>query len=235
MAEWLADDIRVVDRNSPRVLERWPIYRWLVWEVQDGDAAYILSDGQWYKVNGTYLAGIDSAAARIGAPTFAIPTPARAGMIEAEYNRDLAAALGGVLLDTQLARVGTERGQFELCDVFVPPDKLVHVKRGIGSQELSYLFTQGVTSAEGMRYEAGVRTRFRDLVMGAAPDFAAGFDPAAKLASGQFEVVYVVVDAAHRRVPRHIPFFARASLARAVRDLADYEFRYAATGVPDGP
>jgi uncharacterized protein (TIGR04141 family) len=206
-----------------------------VWEVQDGDDAYILSEGQWFKVSGTYLAGIDSAAARMQAPAIAIPPPARPGMSEGEFNLDLAAALGGVHMDKKLAQVGTERGRFELCDVFVPPDLLIHVKRGMGSQELSYLFTQGVTSAEGMRYEGKVRERFQELLRAADPGLATAIDPSVKPRAVAFEVVYVVVDAAHARVPRAIPFFARAALSRAIRALDDLEFRYSAVGVPDGP
>jgi uncharacterized protein (TIGR04141 family) len=229
------DDLRVVDRNSMRALDRWPIYRWLVWEKQQGDDAFALSEGRWYKVNGQYLASINSAAQRIQPPDLTIPVPARVSMPEAEYNADLAMGLGGVLLDRQLAQVGTERGRFELCDVFVPPDKLIHVKRGIGSQELSYLFTQGVTSAEGMRHEGKVRERFRDLVRDRAPQLGEVIDVDAKPAAGAFEVVYVVVDEAHARVPARIPFFARASLSRAVRALDELDYRYSAVGVPDGP
>lgn len=231
----MSDDLRVVDRNSMRALDRWPIYRWLVWERQDGDNAYVLSEGRWFKVNGEYLASINSAARRVRPPSLTIPTPGRASMREDEYNADLAAGLGGVLLDKKLAQVGTERGRFELCDVFVPPDKLIHVKRGIGSQELSYLFTQGVTSAEGLRHEVRVRERFRDLVQASAPQFGTVIDTASKPAPGAFEVVYVVVDPAHSRVPHDIPFFARASLSRAVRDLDELDYRYSAVGVPDGP
>ncbi len=231
----MADDLRVVDRNSMRALDRWPIYRWLVWELQDGDDAYVLSEGRWFKVSGEYLASVDSAARRVRPPTLAIPTPARVAMPEDLYNADLAAALGGVLLDKKLAQVGTERGRFELCDVFVAPDKLIHVKRGIGSQELSYLFTQGVTSAEGLRHEVKVRERFRDLVQADAPYLGAVIDASAKPAPGALEVVYVIVDAAHGRVPHDIPFFARASLARAVRDLDELDFRLSAVGVPDRP
>ena len=229
------DDLRVVDRSSMRALDRWPIYRWLVWEKQYGDDAFVLSEGRWYKVNGQYLASIDSAARRVRPPGLTIPRPARASMLEAEYNADLATGLGGVLLDKQLAQVGTERGRFELCDVFVPPDKLIHVKRGIGSQELSYLFTQGVTSAEGMRHESKVRERFRDLVRDRAPQLGDVIDVDAKPAAGAFEVVYVVVDHAYTRVPASIPFFARASLSRAIRELDELDYRYSAVGVPDGP
>lgn len=229
------DDLRVVDRNSMRALDRWPIYRWIVWERQDGEDAYVLSEGRWFKVNGEYLAGINSAARRIRPPSLTIPPPARASMREDQYNADLAAGLGGVLLDKKLAQVATERGRFELCDVFVPPDKLIHVKRGIGSQELSYLFTQGVTSAEGLRHEVRVRERFRDLLRASSPQLGSVIDPASKPAPGAFEVVYVVVDAAHARVPHDIPFFARASLSRAIRDLDELDYRYSAVGVSDGP
>jgi len=229
------DDLRVVDRNSMRALDRWPIYRWIVWEKQLGDDAYIMSEGRWYKVNGQYLADIDAVAQRIPVPTVAIPVPARASMPEGEFNVDLAAALGGVLLDKQLAQVGTERGRFELCDVFVAPDKLIHVKRGIGSQELSYLFTQGVTSAEGIRHERKVRERLQELVRDRAPQLGTVIDVDTKPPAGAFEVVYVVVDSAHARVPSSIPFFARASLSRAIRTLDEMDYRYSAVGVPDGP
>jgi len=92
-----------------------------------------------------------------------------------------------------------------------------------------------VTSAEGLRHGVKVRERFRDLVEAHAPHLGAVIDASAKPAPGSFEVVYVVVDAAHARVPHDIPFFARASLARAIRDLDELDFRYSAVGVPDRP
>lgn len=228
-------ELGVVDRGSMRVTDRWPIRNWLVWETELDGGAYVLSDGLWYRVDGEYLARINSAAGRVGAPGLAMPVPSRANLAEAVVNGEFAAALNGVLLDRQLAQVGTERGRFELCDVFVPPDKLLHVKRGIGSQELSYLFAQGATSAEGLRFERPVRERFQQLVTDRAPQLGNVIPIDGRLQAGSFEVVFVVVDEGHRRVPRDIPFFARASLARAVQTLDDLEFRYSAIGVPDGP
>jgi hypothetical protein len=47
----------------------------------------------------------------------------------------------------------------------------------------------------------------------APPKFGDVIDVDAKPAAGAFEVVYLVVDQAHARVPASIPFFARASLS----------------------
>lgn len=49
------DEIRVVDRDSPRTIATWSVLRSLVWETSVDDNAYILSDGRWYLVDRAYL------------------------------------------------------------------------------------------------------------------------------------------------------------------------------------
>lgn len=224
--------VHVLDRDSPRVVARWPVYQCLVWETQRGDRAYVLADGRWWRIDGGYLASVNAAVAGIGKSTVRLPPPSTPTLPEGQYNIEAATAAGGVLLDKKLARVRTERGGFELCDIFVPPDKLIHVKRGLGSQELSYLFTQGVQSAEGLRHAREVRQRLRDLVSQADGAAAAGLPVDSRPEAGAFEVVYAVVSGSPQRVPAAIPFFARAALARALRSLDDLDFRSSAIGVP---
>jgi uncharacterized protein (TIGR04141 family) len=229
LEDLMRDEVRVVDRDSPRVIARSPIMRWLVWEFTLDDRAFVLSDGRWYRIDPDYVRSVDEVVAGIPSPRITLPPPSRA-MAEDAYNREAAAALNGVLLDRQLARVGTERGGFELCDVFVPPNHLVHVKRGMGSQALTYLFAQGVQSAEGLRHARAVRERLAQLV-GAHDAAAAAALPVNRPRPGELEVVYAVVTGAPQRVPRTMPFFARAALARASRTLEDYDFSVSIAGV----
>jgi uncharacterized protein (TIGR04141 family) len=170
--------------------------------------------------------------ARVDPATIALPVPSRPDLVEGTYNAEAAVATGGILLDKKLARVRTERGGFELCDIFIPPDFFVHVKRGLGSQELSYLFAQGLTSAEGFRDVREVRERLRALIEPVAPEVARSLSVDRRPEPNSFEVVYAVLSASPDRVPAKLPFFARAALARAVRSLLDLDFRVSAIGVP---
>jgi len=227
-----ADEARTIARDSSRATSRWTIYRCLVWEAQLDEGAYVLADGRWWRVDRAYLDSINATVARVPTATVNLPTPSIPNLVEKLYNAEAAAATGGILLDIRRAHVRTERGGFELCDVFVPPNKFVHVKRGLGSQELSYLFTQGVTSAEGYRNAREVRERLRALINATAAHVARQLPVDERPTPLSFEVVYAVVSGSPARVPRTLPFFARAALARAVRTLEDLDFKFSAIGVP---
>lgn len=226
------DEVGALDRDSPRVVARWPVLSCLVWETQRGTGAYVLSDGRWWRVDRTYLASVNATVGRVAPSTVLLPVPSTPDLAEGPYNVEAAAAIGGILLDKKLARVKTERGGFELCDIFIPPDKFVHVKRGLGSQELTYLFAQGVQSAEGFRSAPEVRRRLRELVELVDTAVAANLPLDLRPERDRFEVVYAVVSGSPQRVPGTLPFFARAALARAVRSLEELDFRYSSIGVP---
>lgn len=226
------DEIRVLDRDSPRTIARWSVLQSLVWETTLGGQAYVLSEGRWYRIEQSYLEWVDAQVAKIPAPSFTLPAPSSPDLVEEAYNREAARSMGAVLLDKKLARVNTkERGGFELCDLYLPPRNLIHVKRGLGSQELTYLFEQGVQAAEGYRNAREVRERLRNLVESANPAAAADLPVDDRPQRDTFQVVYAVIAGTPQRVPRTLPFFARAALARAVRTLDELDFRCAALGI----
>ncbi len=226
------DVARAIARDSSRAVTRWPIYRCLIWEEQHDDAAFVLADGRWWRVDRSYLDSVNATVARVGPATVTLPVPSRPDLVEGMYNAEAAAATSGILLDKRLARVRTERGGFELCDIFIPPNFFVHVKRGLGSQELSYLFAQGLTSAEGYRDVREVRERFRALIEPMEPEIARSLPVDRRPEPNSFEVVFAVLSGSPERVPTKLPFFARAALARAVRSLVDLDFQFSAIGVP---
>lgn len=229
------DELRVVARDSPRVSHRWSIYRSVVFETTLDGVPYILSEGRWYRVDRQYLDWVDSTVAGVLDPGIGLPSPSVPGLVEGLYNAEAATHLGAVLLDTLRAHVATERGGFELCDIFLPPDKLIHVKRGMTSDALTYLFNQGVQAAEGYRNAPEVRARLRELVARSDAAAAAALPSDDRPDRDAFQIVYVIVTDSPARVPRRLPFFARASLARAVRTLTELDFRYGAVGVPTRP
>jgi uncharacterized protein (TIGR04141 family) len=231
--ELLSDRVAVIDRDSPRVLQRLPLMRWLVFETTVGEDSFVLSDGRWFRVSTDYIASVDASVALIAPPALVPPSPTRPSMHEDEYNAEAARALGGVLLDKELARVGTERGGFELCDVFVPPNQLLHVKRGLGSQALTYLFSQGEQAAEGLRVAREVRERLADLVGAVDPGAAAALPKERRPTRDELTILYVVVTGSPGRVPGTLPFFARARLARAARTLSENDFGVSIVGVAE--
>lgn len=230
--EDLARDVCAIDRDSPRTVARWPIYNCLIWETELNSKAFVLADGRWWSVGHNYLQTVNRAMDRVTLSKIPLPVPSRPGLAEDAYNIEAAAACGGILLDKKLARVRTERGGFELCDIFVPPNQFVHVKRGLGSQELTYLFAQGVQSAEGFRNAREVRARMVELVGKYDKKLAASLPIDTRPDRDAFEVVYAIVSGSPGRVPRTLPFFARAALARSVRTLVELDFSYSAIGIP---
>jgi uncharacterized protein (TIGR04141 family) len=229
------DEVRLLDRDSPRIVSRWQIRKCLVWETTLDDRAFVLADGRWYDIDRAYLESVNNTVATAEPADIVLPSPSVPNLDERAYNQEAALAVGGVLLDRQLARVTTERGGFELCDIFVSPNRLVHVKRGIGSQELTYLFAQGVQSAEGYRNAREVRARLRELVNVVDAAQAALLPLDERPDPDDFIVTYAVVTDSPARVPRDLPFFARAALARSIRTLRELDFRVATLGVSTRP
>jgi uncharacterized protein (TIGR04141 family) len=48
--------------------------------------------------------------------------------------------------------LGPSLSSLEICDLLGPDNELIHVKRAKGSAPLSHLFSQGLVSAQTLRY-----------------------------------------------------------------------------------
>jgi uncharacterized protein (TIGR04141 family) len=215
---------------------RWSVFKCLIAERQEADGTFVLADGRWWRVHQDFIAEIDAIVASIPRSTIPLPN-AYVGEEEGPYN-DRAAGLiaGSVSLDQRFLTFAGEHGMVELCDIAGPGPTLIYAKRGFRAQSLSHLFAQAVNAGETLRHLPRARRRLRELLESPLPAVAAAIDDDSMHAA-DWEIVIAIITTDQTRVPRQLPFFSRAHLARSVRALRrlDYKVSYAAVGVEPAP
>lgn len=223
------DRLSLITRDTDRRIP-WPVYRCLIAERQTEDGVYVLSDGRWWRIHPDFIAEIDGIVASVPEAQVPLPPYLATDASETEYNTRAAAGIeGAVALDADLARVRGERGPIELCDIAGPGLRLIHVKRGVRAEKLSHLFAQAVGSAEALRHLPEIRAQLRARLEPSLPVVAAQIADE-RMNPQAWEVVIAIV-APLARVPRGLPFFSRAHLARAVRTLRRLDYQVAYRGI----
>jgi uncharacterized protein (TIGR04141 family) len=225
------DRLSLITRDANRSIA-WSVYDCLVAERHEDDGAFVLADGTWWEVDRDFVAKIDTIVASIEEADVPLVAFASTDESEGAYNRRAAEALSGATaLDADLARVRGERGRIELCDIAGPGRRLIHVKRGLRAQSLSHLFAQAVMSAEALRHLPEVRAHLRNVLEKPLPAIAGQIVPEEGMRSADWEVVIAIISPTPDRVPRDLPFFSRAHLARTVTALRRLDYRVAYRGI----
>lgn len=215
--------------SSEQVMAAWPIYRCLVYQVETGGALYVLSAGQWFRVDVTYkeqvYAEVEALAELEGLPD------ADAGSSESDYNIKAAAALGGLCLDKKMVFDGGP-DKMEICDVLTNARQLIHVKQRGSSSTLSHLFLQGLNSAERMFTDDEFRRQAREVIAAENPTFV-DLVPVSRPDPANYEVVFVVITRSERSTPLTLPFFSVVSLRAAARTLRGLNYRVSVAAVKE--
>lgn len=213
-------EVRVFAVDSSIEQDHWSVYSCLVFETKLGDAAFVLSEGQWFEVAANLAEEVQEGLNGIPKSGIALP-PARDGEWEEVYNERAAAeAADRALLDQVLSRVAAERGPIEICDILTERGEFVHVKRKTQSATLSHLFSQGRISPEVFRRDPEVRERLRARLSATHPGIAGRIpDSASRVRTEEFEVVYGVITADPGGFPHNLPFFSRLNLLRTYEYL----------------
>lgn len=224
------DRIAVVSAASGQPGSQWSVYRAIVAEFEDGGIRYVLSGGDWFEVEESYAQETRDYIERFERDP--VPLPA-AGADESEgvYNERVVDELypNAALLDKVLFRATQSQDSIEACDIFVKPNRIIHVKRKSGSSTLSHLFNQGIVSGELLHFDEGFRAAVRTS-LGVFDGFA-DVIPAGPLSTSDFEVAYAVI-AARPVGPRHfLPFFSQVSFRRAAEHLTGRGFVVSLTRV----
>jgi uncharacterized protein (TIGR04141 family) len=232
-------DVRVYSMGSTEVRDHWTLYDCLVFETRHDGGSFVLSEGQWFKVDGGLVEEVATKLAAIPLSTVDLPL-ARDGEGEPAYNRRAAADRpnGRALLDADESQVASERGPIEICDLMTDRGEFIHVKRKTQSQRLSVLFAQGRISAEVFRQDSQFRERVRAKLLGTHPDIA-NLIPAAHVRFNPhaFETVYAVVTNRPAGFPINLPFFSRLNLVRTYEYLSgtlNYRVSVLAIGIEPG-
>ncbi len=216
--------VHAMSSETDQVLERWPVYRCLYAEIDDGDDTYILTNGAWYRVARDFANVIDAAVASI--PTPDIPLPAYADADEEAYNRRAAQSPGFALMDRQLITYPGGSDKIELCDLYTIRREFIHIKRYSGSAPLSHLFGQGVVAAELFLQEPEFRRRANACL----PPTQRLPDPTTRPNPADYTVVYGIVS--QSASPLRLPFFSKVTLRNAARRLSLLGYKVGLVKIP---
>jgi uncharacterized protein (TIGR04141 family) len=229
--------VRVLDGNGVTV-GRWPIARALFGAFDVDGLTYVVDDGHYFEVAADYLQELDGFIRVIEKPAIELPPTSRE-MSEASYNTGVAD--GGqdrLLLDAKTIRVAAARTTpIEICDIMTSGGELIHVKRKLGSSDLSHLFSQGYVSAETIHASPNFRATIRRKILEAAQ--AQDKDPAAfsgyvdePFSPARLTVVYAVAaDWKGKAFHQRLPFFSKVNLRHHGQQLRRMGFKLAFAGV----
>ena len=233
-AKSLLDNLDMDDLRSQRVIaldgdgrewKSWPVAKCLVGEMSLNGATYILDEGDFFSVRADYINDLDQVIDSIPISSVTLPdgTPT---MVEADYNRLAADAAGHLLLDRQTIRL-TGQSPVEICDLLSKQRHLIHVKRHLGSSDLSHLFAQGFVSAESLQMSTDFRSKAQEkinAVSGGNAEF--DFFENAAVQTSEFEIVYAIVERWNgRSMSAALPFFSKVNLREVNQLLTSRGFR----------
>ena len=198
---------------------RWPIWRCLTGEIELGGSTYVLDEGEFFAVERDYMDGINQELQQIPGSAVALPA-ANGGMREGEYNELAARPDDRLLLDKQLVRTRESTTPIEVCDILTADRQLIHVKRHLGSSDLSHLFSQGAVSAELLQMNPAFRDEVGRKIAELDNTGRFRFIDPRQLNPDQFEVVYAIIHGWRgRSLTEALPFFSKVNLRRTAREL----------------
>lgn len=212
---------------------QWAVWRCLSGEVEHKGSRYILDEGDFYEVSQGYLSELDAFIGGIASASVDLQSSPR-NLAEKAYNALVTSGIDGRLnLDTMTITIPGGRTPIEICDILTADRSLIHVKKHLGSRDLSHHFAQGYVSADLLENSPDFRTRAQakiDEISGGDAMFK--FFSSADIDTSDFEVVLAVVtDWKGRTLAQALPFFSKVNLRRTVQDLRSRRYRVAAKQV----
>lgn len=160
-----------LDSNDSPVTHKRPLRDYLVCETEHDGQIYVLSLGQWFRVEADYAQQVRDAVAQIDDLTGTLDMlPARSGEDEGEYNARVANDKEWLLMDRRNFQVAGSYDRIEICDLMTPQKQFICVKKMRSSSTLSHLFAQGSVSARLMRESADYLCRINQMVAGLWPN-----------------------------------------------------------------
>ena len=216
--------VAAIDSDGTEI-HRWSIWRCLLGELHLDDVTYVLDEGDLFAIAKDYLEALDAYIRNLPETKISLPSSPH-GMHERTYNEyavDKASDL--LLLDRRTIVAATHTTPVEICDILSRERQLIHVKRKLGSRDLSHLFAQGVVSAELLQMDPDARNAAQTVISRLPGGGAFTFFEPAGIVTGDFEITYAIIAAWRSRdLAEALPFFSKINLRRAVSDLVGRGF-----------
>ena len=213
----------------------WQVFRCLSSSFVYEGTHYVLDEGNFFAVAADYLSELKEDVAAIPAPQLAL-LPSTAKEHEAPYNKRLSGDKH-LLLDSKLAQPVRRTTGIEICDVMTAAGELVHVKRKLGSSDLSHLFAQGYVSAESFNAGPDLRIAIRSRIDEQAREQGRHPEDFTKFADDPFTprditVVYAILADWKSQAPQdRLPFFSMVNLRHYKKLISSMGFHVAFAAV----
>jgi len=220
------DDVRshqVCSRsNDPAApFGQMKVYDCMVFETQHNNCQYALFDGLWYEISDLYYQDIQSYYLSLKKTSFL--TASNAANEQALIAELCLPAYPHLLCidKTKINPAGVSYANLEACDFVSHSKQLIHLKDSASSAPLSHLFNQGLVSAEALRRDSTVRTKFRRLAGQRETEcgrtgFVALLPTAARIVPADWTVVFgVLKKKGVRSRMLDLPFFSKVALRAA--------------------
>lgn len=206
------------------------IHIWTAWKCLTGthefkNQTYVLDEGEFFVVATDFLEELNDFIATLPDGLESMPT-FQIGWDEKRYNEEAAkASESRLLLDRDTIRTSATTTAVEVCDLLTQGHELIHVKRELGSRDLSHLFSQGVVSAELIQTDKEFRKVLQSKVKERSGNQNFAFFDENGITTSEFQVTYAVI--AHwrkRTAAEALPFFSKVNLRRTAVDLTNRGF-----------
>ena len=225
------DNVTILDDNGNE-LKKWNLLDCLYGEFESNGNVYFISHGELFDINRDKYNDIKENVASIVDNSFSLSLDgvnranqnikncidAGTQRVRKEYcyNKELSSELSAELLDDANKHIVVYDNQIEVCDVFIPQEKIfIHSKIRRGPDSLSHLFTQGIVSANAYAQTPG---RYVEAVNSKIQDTAKHID-----CNWQGSTVrYIILTS--RKTEKKLPFFAKMHLNNVINDLRSKNF-----------
>jgi uncharacterized protein (TIGR04141 family) len=227
------DKMLAISASSSLPQDSWSVFQCIVYQVEVDGQLYVLSAGDWFRVNLEFKQRVEEEVARLTVERDEWLPDADAGTSEDAYNVKATAAINGLCLDKKLVSEGGP-DKMEICDILTRDGGLIHVKHRGSSSTLSHLFAQGLNSAERLFQDGEFRRKAREIVARENADFAQVI-PDGRPNPADHEVTFVVITRSTRETILTLPFFSVVSLRAAARSLRGLGFPVSIAAVREQP
>jgi uncharacterized protein (TIGR04141 family) len=227
------DHIGVQRPGVSHPVSEWSVYEALVFETEFANATYVLSAGQWFRVDHDWATRVRASTTALAGATNLVLLPHIHGEREEVYNarvRDADAATF-VLMDQKFVRASDTSTPIEVCDLLTTNREMIHVKRGTRSSTLSHVFMQGTVSGETFLSDEGFRRQMREHITASRPDLV-GFAPDQRPDARQYSIVYAIIVPRPGAITTSLPFFSQVALMQAAERMRTFGFRVGVVAVP---
>lgn len=234
-AELASHRLKLTDGDG-KARKSYSLLKCLIFDtaLDAGTQSFHLTDGQWYKVENSYIAKLSGV---IDPLCFDLNLPCYDHADEGDYNIAVASSDAAMVCLHKSSIAPPGQTMIEPCDLYSVEDGTAvfhHVKRSTVSMQLSHLFNQGVNSIELIKGETVCLERLKTAIAeNAHPDRAEAL--IAPCDNQRFRVVFCVVTHKDKsNKSENLPLFSRVSLMRAARRLRMYSTDCRLVFIQDG-